>query len=303
MADTPADQPKRRRAAKSSGDTPSSTSRPRGRAKKADTPASAAAEKKPAASKRTRKADAAQAEAPASKPRAPREPEAAVPVPAASAPSPSPAPTSAPAAAEAKTGSRLGWLTALGAAAAVGGAWFVWRASRAEEPDYQLVEQDGAVEVRKYPSLVTAGTHTRGERQAAINEGFRTLADYLFAKSRPGPKLEMTAPVLADAADGGWRVRFVMPAGKARGQLPAAPDGVELTGEPAGRFAAIRFSGRATDALLETKEQELRSWLQTKSFPHQGRAVHAFYNAPFLPGPMRRNEVLIMLSSEGGTGG
>jgi DNA gyrase inhibitor GyrI len=196
---------------------------------------------------------------------------------------------------------KVGLLAALGAAVAVGGAWFVWRASRAEEPDYQTIESDGAIEIRKYPPLVTAGTQVRGERQQALSEGFRTLADYIFAKSRSGPKLPMTAPVLADApGNGGWRTRFIMPSGKARAELPVAPDGVELVSEPAARVAAIRFSGRADDATLETKEAELRSWLQTKGLPHEGKAVHGFYNAPFLPGPFRRNEVLVRLSDEGG---
>jgi hypothetical protein len=39
-----------------------------------------------------------------------------------------------------------------------------------------------------------------------------------------------------------------------------------------------------------------------RGLPHEGKAVHAFYNAPFLPGPFRRNEVLIELSNEGGAG-
>jgi hypothetical protein len=198
---------------------------------------------------------------------------------------------------------RAGLIAALGTLAAVGGAFFVWRASRAEEPDYQVLESDGAIEIRRYKPMVTAGTEQRGQRSQALNDGFRVLADYIFAKSRPGAKLPMTAPVLSDTDGGGsWRTRFIMPAGKARGELPATPEGVELASEPSARVAAIRFSGRADDATLETKENALRSWLQTRSLPHEGRAVHAFYNAPFLPGPLRRNEVLVVLSEEGGMG-
>jgi hypothetical protein len=198
---------------------------------------------------------------------------------------------------------RTGLVAALGTAAVVAGAFFVWRASRAEEPRYQTVESDGSIEVRKYPMLVTAGTEVPGERQAALTEGFRTLANYLFAKSREGARLPMTAPVLSDTDGGGsWRTRFIMPAGKARAELPAAPSGVELMAEPARRVAAIRFSGRADDATLAAKEGALRSWLQLRGLPSEGRAVHAFYNAPFLPGPMRRNEVMIVLSEDGGTG-
>jgi hypothetical protein len=198
---------------------------------------------------------------------------------------------------------KAGVFAALGTLAALGGAFFLWRSSRAEEPDYQVLESDGAVEIRRYPQLVTAGTEQRGQRTQALNDGFRVLADYIFAKSRAGEKLPMTAPVLSDSDGGGsWRTRFVMPTGKARAALPTPPSGVDLVSEPSRRVAAIRFSGRADDETLETKENALRSWLQTRSLPHEGRAVHAFYNAPFLPGPLRRNEVIIVLSEDGGTG-
>jgi DNA gyrase inhibitor GyrI len=198
---------------------------------------------------------------------------------------------------------RTGMFAALGTLAAVGGAFFIWRASRAEEPAYQTIESDGPIEIRKYPALVTAATEARGERQAALSEGFRTLADYLFARSRSGAKLPMTAPVLADSeGDGRWRTRFVMPAGRARATLPPPPPGVELTSEPARRVAAMRFTGRVDDATLDAKEGALRSWLQIRGLPSEGKAMHAFYNAPFTPGAFRRNEVMIALSDEGGTG-
>jgi predicted HD phosphohydrolase len=93
-----------------------------------------------------------------------------------------------------------------------------------------------------------------------------------------------------------------MPTGKARAELPTPPSGIELTSEPSRRVATLRFSGSADDATLENKENALRSWLQMRSYPSEGRAVHAFYNAPFLPGPLRRNEVMIVLSEEGGMG-
>lgn len=341
MADTPAETPKRRRTTKAS-DAPKTPRRRTAAAKpvEAEAPAVTEAAPAPEPAKRGRKPRAAAAEAapaPAKRGRRPRAKaaDAAAPVKATRKPRASaadkpkrqtrakatPAPTPAPAAAVAAVAApvrkaverarealpdappKAGLLAALGTLAAVGGAFFVWRASKAEEPDYQVLESDGAIEIRRYPALVTAGTEQRGPRTDALNQGFRVLADYIFAKSRPGPKLPMTAPVLSDSDGGGsWRTRFIMPTGKARAELPSAPAGVDLVSESSARVAAIRFSGRADDGDLETKENALRSWLQMRSYPHEGRAVHAFYNAPFLPGPLRRNEVMIVLSQEGGTG-
>ena len=185
-----------------------------------------------------------------------------------------------------------------GVLAAVGAAFFLWRASKADQPDYRLIERDGDFEIREYPALVTAVTETHGQRDAALNRGFDILAGYIFAKSRPGGKIAMTAPVLSDGSSTTrWRTRFIMPKGKARGDLPAAPANVTLESEPPRRAAAVRFSGRVDDAMLRAKEGALRSWLQLKNLPHEGTAEHAFYNSPMMPGPLRRNEVIVTLSS------
>jgi hypothetical protein len=185
-----------------------------------------------------------------------------------------------------------------GVLAALGAAFFLWRASKADQPDYKLIERDGDFEIREYPGLVTAATEARGPRDAALERGFKILADYIFAKSRHGEKIAMTAPVLSDSSSkSGWRTRFIMPAGKTRADLPTPPSGVTLANEPPRRVAAVRFSGRADDADLAAKEGALRSWLELRTFPSEGLAEHAFYNSPVMPGPLRRNEVIITLST------
>lgn len=298
MADTPApDKPKPRRTKTATTERTPAKQQRRPAAK------SQTAATKPAAERKS--AVTTQAEKPKRAPRKPAAPKATTsrPAPAVEA---TPVPPSAPRSVQAhEAAPRLSWIAAAaGAIAAIGGALFLWRSGKAEEPDYEVIESDGAIEIRRYPALVTAAAEARGERRRALNEGFTLLADYIFAKSRRGPKLPMTAPVLSDGnAKHGWRTRFIMPTGIARANLPDAPAGVTLASEPAARIAAISFSGNARDETLATKENTLRSWLQTKGMPSEGKAVHAFYNAPFLPGPLRRNEVMIVLSDEGGTGG
>ncbi|WP_415642389.1 SOUL family heme-binding protein [Sphingomonas antarctica] len=184
-----------------------------------------------------------------------------------------------------------------GLIAGIGAALFLWRSSRAEQPDYRVVEQDGDFEVREYPATTTAATSSRGPRRDAMERNFRTLADYIFAKSRPGERLAMTTPVTtAGSIKDGWTMRFLMPGGKAKGDLPAAPQGVTLETHPPRRAAAIRFNGSCTEALLDNKEGALRSWLQLKGYPHEAKAEHAAYNSPMMPGPLRRNELLVTLS-------
>lgn len=188
------------------------------------------------------------------------------------------------------------------AALAAGGvAVLTYRERKTEQPAYTLVETDGAIEVRDYPDLLIAETVAPGDRLSALNDGFKRLADYIFAKRRgpgddagPDEKIAMTAPVLSDRTTRGqWRTRFVMPADVPANDLPTPDGGVSITRLPARRMAAIRFAGGAGDEALADNERKLRVWLAQHGFSPDGPAEHAYYNSPFVPPPLRHNEVLV----------
>lgn len=182
-------------------------------------------------------------------------------------------------------------------AAAVGGAaWLYARELATEKPHYEELERDGAFSIRRYPAITVAETVQSGTRSRALGSGFGLLADYIFAESRGGKEIAMTAPVLAEPSGAQWRVRFVMPAGAVAAGLPAPGVGVTLADMPARTVAVVRFAGRADDALLGRKERELRSWMAAHGRHPFGEAEHAFYNSPMIPGPLRRNEVLFELN-------
>jgi SOUL heme-binding protein len=206
-----------------------------------------------------------------------------------------------------------------GIAVLAAGVWF-YVVSTVEQPKYALVAQDGAIELRDYPALVVAEVTRRGDRNAAVRAGFSPLAGYIFARNRGGDSVSMTAPVLQErqtlpmtapvtqtpatqtpSGDGAgqsgvnmsWAIRFVMPAKYTLETLPkAAGDDVRLLQVPPMRRAAIRFSGVATDALIASNEAMLRAWLATRNITIMGEPTYAYYNDPFTPGPLRRNEVM-----------
>lgn len=189
----------------------------------------------------------------------------------------------------------MGWLLALiGLVALAAGGWYAFIRS-VETPDYAVVVADGAYEVRDYPRLLAAEVRRAGSREAAVQRGFGPLAGYIFAKSRPGPKISMTAPVTqAPDHDDEWRVRFVMPAKYTKESLPKpGSDDVRIVEIPAQRVAAVRFSGRATDALFEAHAEDLRRWLEGQGYTATSTPTFAYYDDPSIPGPLRRNEVLI----------
>ena len=188
--------------------------------------------------------------------------------------------------------------------AAVGAGLFFVKDKTTPRPDHDTLREEGDLSIRQYPTLLVAETVVATtDRVEAQSKGFTTLADYIFAKSRDGEKIAMTAPVLIDRPDvggelddgRGWRVRFVMPEGHTRETLPPPPQGVEIVELPARRVGVAEFSGRWSDDNLQAEESELRRWLEGHDEHNAGLVEYAFYDAPTIPPPLRRNEVLIPL--------
>lgn len=193
------------------------------------------------------------------------------------------------------------WIAA-GAGLAVAGAAAAYAQYRqTEEPDFAVIRADGDFELRDYPALVVAEVSHAGTRERASGASFRRLAAYIFAQDRPegGEKIAMTAPVLQDEPrPGQWRMRFVMPAKYRLETLPPAPADITLTQTPARRMGALRFSGNGSGADLALMEARLREWIAAQRLMPAGDAEFAFYDAPMIPGPLRRNEVLIPVMAQ-----
>lgn len=185
-------------------------------------------------------------------------------------------------------------IAGVGLLAVAGAGYVLYREKSIEKPRHKTVETDGQFEVRDYPELLVAEAVNAGERQFALDQGFGQLADYIFAKSSDGQKIAMTAPVLNASAGGqDWVTRFVMPSDRGRETLPTPTNGVRIATVPARRVAAVQFAGTNDEATLADYEVQLKDWLGAKKLAAQGEPERAFYNSPFIPGPLRRTEILI----------
>lgn len=220
------------------------------------------------------------------------------------------------------------WLAAGLGVAALGGVAAYAQYRSIEKPPYEAVITEDAFELREYkPMIVAEVTHT-GERRRALNAGFRRLAAYIFAEDRPGAgvsdkerekiamtspvihdrpeqsvrqdeKIAMTSPVMQDAGDGeSWRTRFVMPAEYTLETLPTPPEDIVLSQMPSRRLATVTFNGNGAQRDLIAMEMMLRDWMSSKGLEAAGEAEFAFYDAPMVPAPMRRNEVMIPVASD-----
>ena len=88
-----------------------------------------------------------------------------------------------------------------------------------------------------------------------------------------GDPMASDPPMFDDELEGGWRTRFVMPAGRTADDLPEPPDG-DRTGRAARRAgsAVVSFAGRRRRPELAEQEDRLRGWLARNGEKSRGRA-------------------------------
>ena len=180
--------------------------------------------------------------------------------------------------------------------------------SNVEQPKYQVVEIDKNIEIRDYGPTIVAEVEVSGEREKAIGEGFRLIADYIFGNNsskqkvpmtapvtqQTGEKIAMTAPVTQRGSGNTWTVRFIMPANYTLATLPKPNNpAVKLREIPGKRFAVIRFSGMAGEESLKRHTEELQAFIGSKKLQALSAPTYAFYNPPWTLPFFRRNEVMI----------
>lgn len=209
----------------------------------------------------------------------------------------------------AKTGAGAGVGVLLaGAAVIAAGAFalYYWRERNQEEAQFDLLAKDGDFELRRYKPYLVAESIQKGSRSEALDAGFRKISAYIFAKPQgrakredAAEKIAMTVPVTTTNEDNrSWRVRFVMPRAQTRETLPQPATGVAIAEQGERHVAALRFAGLGTDdELVEAKKHELVAWVAERGFKPVGDVEYAFYNAPIVPGPLRRNEVWIAIKA------
>jgi len=199
---------------------------------------------------------------------------------------------------------------AVGAALVGGALVYYLREQQTAEPDYRALASEGDFQIRGYPAMTVAETVVFGPRKQALDEGYRALSDYLSGKGRDGDRLPIMVPMTMDSGDpmasdpplfddeleGGWRTRFMMPAGRTKADLPGPGEGVELVELEPRRVGVVSFAGRPGDRGLAEQEDRLRGWLARHGEASEAEPEYAFYNSPVIPGPLRRNEVWLALN-------
>jgi hypothetical protein len=191
-----------------------------------------------------------------------------------------------------------------------------------ELPKYEVVERedDADIEIRTYAPMILAEVTVSGDRETAASRAFQILAGFIFgdntsdakmamtapvtqAPAAPSEKIAMTAPVTQTPAGGNagddqlWNVAFMMPSKYTIDTLPTPNDArIRIFETERRRAATIRFSGRWTQANMEKHAARLEAFLAEREMKTEGAPVYAFYDAPFKPFFLRRNEIIRYLA-------
>jgi DNA gyrase inhibitor GyrI len=162
---------------------------------------------------------------------------------------------------------------------------------------FTVLKSEENFEVRDYPELKIVSTAMDPAKKER-DDRFMRLFRYIDGNNATEQKVAMTTPVFmtgeAGATAGPARMNFVVPAEVAAAGAPApkAAD-VVLDSLPARRVAVIRFSGRSSPSLEAAKLSELKAWMERQNLTATGEPFLAYYDPPWTPGPLRRNEVLV----------
>lgn len=174
-------------------------------------------------------------------------------------------------------------------------AFWLVSTSRAatETPDYRVIRTDENFEIRDYPALIIATTPMNDD---GMNGSFGQLFRFITGKNEGSEKIEMTSPVLIDTAKDKKTMSFIMPRKAVEKGVPKPAAGsVSLGKVEASRFAVLRFAGGRTADNEKAAIEKLTAWLDGLKITGKGDPIFAYYDPPWTPVFLRRNEVMIRI--------
>lgn len=178
---------------------------------------------------------------------------------------------------------------------------FVWIAksstrSAYETAAYTLLHRDGDIELRRYARQTLAETPLRSS--VGQNRGFRRLFEYISGRNERSEKIAMTTPVFMNGDHGAQAasMAFVVPRDVAYtlqgAPEPTSPE-VTLRHVCQHHVASIRFYGYRDAGAIRASERTLRTWMDESELTPSGPSRIAYYDPPWTPRWLRRNEVQI----------
>lgn len=166
--------------------------------------------------------------------------------------------------------------------------------SKYESPDYEVLLKEDEYEIRKYVDFFIV--EYENDMDPEINKGFGTLFNYISSDNKDSEKISMTTPVIQQMNKEVKKMAFVVP-GKFGQQIPEPNNpNLKVKKFDEGLFGVIRYSGFSNDTKELKMKNKLESWILEKGYKIESDYMLAFYNAPFTPPMMRRNEIWLRIN-------
>ncbi|KAL8148080.1 heme-binding-like protein At3g10130, chloroplastic [Apium graveolens] len=171
-----------------------------------------------------------------------------------------------------------------------------------ETPKYEVVKTTGNYEIRKYPGCVVAQvTYKPSQFKGNKDGGFMILANYIGALRNPQNKkaetIAMTAPVVTKSGDeeSVMVMEFILPDKYKKAEEAPEPvdERVMISEERERKYGVVKFSGSATEKVVEEKVGKLREVLERDGIKVVGEYMLGRFNPPWTLPMFKTNELMI----------
>tara|TARA_B100000287_G_C20170223_1_gene597944 strand:+ start:87 stop:590 length:504 start_codon:yes stop_codon:yes gene_type:complete len=157
-----------------------------------------------------------------------------------------------------------------------------------EQLKYETIGVNEVYEIRKYSDRLVIETETSNQ-----NSNFRKLFNYISGSNEENQEIKMTAPVTQIEKNGNMTMQFYLPSKFHENNVPSPTNSdVKVLNMKGGYFAAITYSGRASDKNFIKHKEILENQLKKDEISILSPPIRATYNSPFTLPMLRRNEVM-----------
>jgi len=163
----------------------------------------------------------------------------------------------------------------------------------ADEVKYTMVSKSKLYEIRKYSDRLVIETETSDK-----NSGFKKVFKYISGDNKDQQEIKMTTPITQTEKNGNMTMQFYIPAEFNESNVPDPNNSkVKVLNIKGGFYAAIVYSGRASDSNYTKHKNILEDQLKKDKISIISKAIRATYNSPFTLPMLRRNEVIFKIET------
>ena len=161
----------------------------------------------------------------------------------------------------------------------------------AEEVKYTIIVKNKLYEIREYSDRLVIETKTSDQ-----SSSFRKLFKYISGNNKDKKEIKMTTPVTQTEKNGNMTMQFYMPTEFDESNVPDPNNSeVKVLNVKGGYYAAIKYSGRASDGNYVKHKDILEDQLKKDEISIISKPIRATYNSPFTLPMLRRNEVMFKI--------